>query len=221
MNFNNLTAKHVGEIMMSALQEDSPSTFFKNIISDPANKKFFKEFFDMTNIPAGPTSEHHPAGETVFDHSMVVLDKASKISNDPVIRLAAVLHDMGKLATPADNYPHHYSHDRLGVTLINNFCNRLELDPEIRRICVNVSRNHMKTDMKKISKWLRLGMELESEKELEALKKVILSDSGKDMSDLLEKAYEVGHMTTQQLGVSKASIEQARIRKLKELLDIS
>lgn len=63
MNFNNLTAKHVGEIMMSALQEDSPSTFFKNIISDPANKKFFKEFFDMTNIPAGPTSEHHPAGE--------------------------------------------------------------------------------------------------------------------------------------------------------------
>jgi 23S rRNA maturation-related 3'-5' exoribonuclease YhaM len=210
MNFKNLNAKHVGEIMMSALEGDDPVSFFKDVISEPENKEFFKEFFDMTEIPAGPESEHHPKGETVFYHSMNVLFNAIKISKDPVVRLAAVLHDMGKLATPTDNYPHHYNHDKLGMDLINNFCNRLELDPEVRRICINVSKNHMKTDMKKISKWLRLAMEMESEKELDALKKVIISDSGKDMSEILDKAYKVGQM--------KIS-EQEKIKVLKNMLD--
>jgi hypothetical protein len=60
MNFKNLNAKHVGEIMMSALEGDDPVSFFKDVISEPENKEFFKEFFDMTEIPAGPESEYHP-----------------------------------------------------------------------------------------------------------------------------------------------------------------
>ena len=54
---------------------------------------------------------------------------------------------------------------------------------------------------------------------LEALKKIVLSDSGRDMGEMLDRAYEVGHMTAEQLGVKENDIEQARIRKIKELIE--
>ena len=217
MNFSKLNPEVVGQLMMEALADNDPLTFFNNIINDPANNIYFPELFKMTRIPAGPESIHHPKGETVFDHSMIVLDNACKLTTDPLIRLAALLHDMGKIATPADNYPHHYEHEKLGLSLIESFCDRLGLDDECKRLTMIVSRNHMK-DIKKISKWIKLGASLENERQLEALKKVVMSDSGRDMGEMLDRAYKVGHMTAEQLGVKENDIEQARIRKLNMIL---
>ena len=220
MNFSKLNPEVVGQLMMEALAGNDPVSFFKNIISDSANNVYFSELFKMTRIPAGPESIHHPKGETVFDHSMIVLDNACKLTTDPLIRLAALLHDMGKIATPADNYPHHYQHEKLGLPLIEQFCDRLALDNETKRLTMIVSRNHMK-DIKKISKWIKLGASLENERQLDALKKVVISDFSRDMGKMLDRAYKVGHMTAEQLGVDEAAIEQARIRKLNELINLS
>ena len=220
MNFSNLNPEVVGQLMMEALAGNDPASFFKNIISDPANNIYFPELFKMTRIPAGPESVHHPKGETVFDHSMIVLENACKLTTDPLIRLAALLHDMGKIATPADNYPHHYQHEKLGLPLIEQFCDRLALDNEAKKLTMIVSRNHMK-DIKKISKWIKLGASLENERQLDALKKVVMSDSDRDMGKMLDRAYKVGHMTAEQLGVNEVAVEQARIRKLNELINLS
>jgi tRNA nucleotidyltransferase (CCA-adding enzyme) len=228
MNFSKLDPAHVGELMMVALECDNPSSFFKTVVMDRANEVHFPELFKMLKISSGPTSEHHPAGETVFDHSMIVLDNASKISTDPVVRLAAMLHDMGKIATPANNHPHHYNHEDLGLPLIAKFCDRLCLSDEIKRICLVSSKNHMKVTMKKAVKWARLGMELETPRQLEALKKTIMADSGHDLSELLDKAFEIGHMTPEQLkldtdGKSQLAIERmtedAKVKLLQNILN--
>lgn len=208
----------VGQIMLEALSGNDPVTFFNGIISDPANNVYFPEFFKMQTIPAGPESEHHPKGETVFDHSLIVLKNACKLTTDPLIRLAAVLHDIGKIATPADNYPHHYNHEKLGLPLIEVFCDRLGLDDEAKKLTMIVSRNHMK-DIKKISKWIKLGASLENERQLDALKKVVMSDSGRDMDKMLDKAYKIGHMTADELGVKESALEQARIKKFQNLIN--
>ena len=218
MNFSKISPDVVRQIMMDALSGNDPVSFFNDIVSDPANNIYFPEFFKMTKIPAGPESEHHPKGETVFDHSMIVLKKACSLTTDPLIRLAAVLHDMGKIATPSNNYPHHYQHEKLGLPLIEVFCDRLGLDDEAKKLTMIVSRNHMK-DIKKISKWIKLGTSLENERQLEALKKVVMSDSGRDMNDMLDKAYLIGHMTADELGVKESALEQARIKKLQNLIN--
>jgi HD superfamily phosphodiesterase len=170
----------------------------------------------MLDIPSGPVSEHHPIGETVFDHSMIVLDNAAKMTTDPVVRLAAMLHDMGKIATPADNHPHHYNHEDLGLPLIARMCDRLGLSDEVKRICLVSSKNHMKVNMKKAVKWARLGMELETPRQLEALKKTMMADSGNDFSIVLDKAFEIGHMTAKQLGVDMQGKSQLAIERLTE-----
>ena len=223
MNFNDMTARHVGEIMMEAMEGSDPSSFFKAVVNDKSNFKYFPEFFKMLDIPAGPESVHHPKGETVFDHSMIVLDNAVKETKDPVIRLAAALHDMGKIATPADNYPHHYAHDSLGVELVRKFCERLELDEETNNICQQASAYHMKQYKKEV-KWVRLGFKLKTERELESLKRVIKADSDNDLSGVLDLAFKVGHMTNEELGLddpNEQQVECAKIIMFKELLNNS
>lgn len=191
MSFSNLNPEIVGQLMMEALAGDDPVSFFKDVVNDHANNIYFPEFFKMMEIPSGPESEYHPKGETVFDHSMAVLNGVCQLTDDPFIRLAAVLHDMGKLATPADNYPHHYYHESLGVGLVINFCKKFGFSSRLSNICVNVSKHHMKRSMKKPSKWLKLIKDFDDRRGLEALKIVILVDGKTDISYQIEKALEV------------------------------
>ena len=45
MNFSKLNPEVVGQLMMEALADNDPLTFFKNIISDPANNIYFPQSY--------------------------------------------------------------------------------------------------------------------------------------------------------------------------------
>ncbi len=64
----------------------------------------------------------------------MVLEQACKLSPEPRIRLAAVLHDLGKAQTPQDVLPRHIGHEQRSLPLIQAFCERLRI-PKNYAVC--------------------------------------------------------------------------------------
>ncbi len=79
------------------------------------------------------------AGEDLWDHTMRSVD-ASRASR-PVVRLAALVHDIGKPATFADG--HFIGHDTVGADLAAAFLERLRSPRAVRERVVHLVRNHM------------------------------------------------------------------------------
>ena len=78
-------------------------------------------------------------GEDLWDHTVRTVDAAPP--GRPIVRLAALVHDIGKPATAADG--HFYGHEREGVDLARAFLERLRYPkPVVERVATLV-RQHM------------------------------------------------------------------------------
>jgi len=79
------------------------------------------------------------AGEDLWDHTLRAVDGAS--AEPPYIRLAALLHDMGKPATMADG--RFLGHDLVGASLADALLDRLHWPRHERERVVHLIRQHM------------------------------------------------------------------------------
>jgi tRNA nucleotidyltransferase (CCA-adding enzyme) len=78
-------------------------------------------------------------GEDLWDHTVRTVDAAPP--GRPIVRLAALVHDIGKPATAADG--HFYGHEREGTDLARAFLERLRYPkPVVERVATLV-RQHM------------------------------------------------------------------------------
>jgi tRNA nucleotidyltransferase (CCA-adding enzyme) len=77
-------------------------------------------------------------GEDLWDHTLGTVDAA--IAN-PVVRLAALVHDIGKPATAADG--HFYGHEAVGAELARAFLDRLHEPRAVTERVTHLVRNHM------------------------------------------------------------------------------
>jgi tRNA nucleotidyltransferase (CCA-adding enzyme) len=127
--------------MIKALQEKSPAIFFRRMVKFNVGRTFLPELFLMTEIPAGPAT-HHPEGD-LFTHSIEVLQRMADMSPEMVPRFCALFHDLGKFATPPDQYPRHISHDEAGSAMAPQFCNRLKLPDSIRKSLMYTCKLHL------------------------------------------------------------------------------
>jgi tRNA nucleotidyltransferase (CCA-adding enzyme) len=78
-------------------------------------------------------------GEDLWDHTLRTVDAARP--ERPVVRLAALLHDIGKPATFADG--HFIGHDTVGAELAGALLDRLRTPREVRASVVHLVRHHM------------------------------------------------------------------------------
>ncbi len=78
-------------------------------------------------------------GEDLWDHTLRAVDAVA--ASRPVVRLAALLHDIGKPATFADG--HFVGHDAVGADLAGTFLERLREPRAIRDRVVELVRHHM------------------------------------------------------------------------------
>ncbi len=83
----------------------------------------------------------HPEIDTGV-HTMMVLDQAVLLSDDPKVRFAALVHDLGKATTPHREWPGHKGHEERSVALIEALCDRLKLPGEYRELSIIVARYH-------------------------------------------------------------------------------
>jgi tRNA nucleotidyltransferase (CCA-adding enzyme) len=99
---------------------------------------------------------------------MMVLDQATELSEDPVVRFAALVHDLGKATTPAHELPRHVAHEERGVGIVEELCDRLRIPNAYRELGVLVSRYHL--HMHKIAE-LRPNTVLELLESLDAFRR--------------------------------------------------
>jgi tRNA nucleotidyltransferase (CCA-adding enzyme) len=81
----------------------------------------------------------------VFDHTLRVVDETA---GDPIRRLGALLHDVGKprARQPREGAPGEYSffqHEYVGAEMADEICRRLKLANAERERVVGIVRNHM------------------------------------------------------------------------------
>jgi putative nucleotidyltransferase with HDIG domain len=86
-------------------------------------------------------AQNKVAGEDLWAHTMRTVDAIQ--ADRPVVRLAALLHDLGKPATAADG--HFYGHDRVGAEMARAFLDRLRYPKAVTDRVVGLVRQHMFT----------------------------------------------------------------------------
>lgn len=136
-----LSKERIFEEFRKALRTEKPSIFF-NILKD-ANilDVHFKEIYDL--IGSLQPVQFHPEGDA-YIHTMMVLDYASKQTDDLAVRFAALVHDLGKGITPKEEYPHHYNHEINGVGLVEDLSSRIGLPVLWSKCGITACREHMR-----------------------------------------------------------------------------
>ena len=75
-------------------------------------------------------------------HSLLTLAAAAALTEDPAVRFAALLHDLGKAATPRAEWPWHLGHERRGVIAVERLCARLQAPVRFRALAAKAARWH-------------------------------------------------------------------------------
>jgi tRNA nucleotidyltransferase (CCA-adding enzyme) len=134
-----LIAERVWQELERALDESRPRRFFEVLRDCGALAELFPEIDRLFGVPQ--PEQHHPEIDTGV-HTLMVLDQAAKLSDDPVVRFAALTHDLGKGTTPEQEWPSHKGHEQRSVELIENLCDRYKAANAFRELAVIVAREH-------------------------------------------------------------------------------
>jgi tRNA nucleotidyltransferase (CCA-adding enzyme) len=137
---SHLVPERVWQELQTSLEEKNPEQFFIILRSCDALRVIFPEIHTLFGIP-NPYRYHHEIDSGI--HTMLVLQAASALTVDPIVRFAALVHDLGKATSPVQNWPSHHGHEERGVSIIEAFCTRLRIPNEFRNLAVMVSRFHL------------------------------------------------------------------------------
>ena len=135
-----LVPERVWQETQKALTLPSPRTYFEILREAHALKVIFPEVDALFGVPQ--PEQWHPEIDSGL-HTMMVLDQACLLSADPIVRFAALTHDLGKGTTPREEWPRHVAHEHRGVGLIEKLCERLRIPNAYREIAVHVSKYHL------------------------------------------------------------------------------
>jgi tRNA nucleotidyltransferase (CCA-adding enzyme) len=136
---NALVAERVWQETQKALVCSHPQTFFAVLRDAHALKIIFPEVDALFGVPQPP--QWHPEIDTGV-HTLMVLQQAARLSNDPIVRFAALTHDLGKGVTPKEHWPKHHGHEAASVKLLDQLCARLRIPNDYRECAAGVARYH-------------------------------------------------------------------------------
>ena len=125
----------------TALKTDKPSIFFRSLERAELLDVTFPEI-DNLRGKIQPTF-YHPEGDA-YEHSLKILDDVAKINSKPIVRFAALFHDIGKGTTPPELLPHHYHHEKRGLEVLKEMNKRMTLPTEWKKTAAFVIREHMR-----------------------------------------------------------------------------
>jgi tRNA nucleotidyltransferase (CCA-adding enzyme) len=135
-----LVAERVWQETQRALQQAAPWVYFEVLREAAALPVVFPEVAALFGVPQ--PEKWHPEIDSGV-HTMMVLQQAARMSADPVVRFAALTHDLGKGTTPREAWPSHIAHEQRSVELIEALCSRLRIPNAYREIAVLVGRYHL------------------------------------------------------------------------------
>jgi tRNA nucleotidyltransferase (CCA-adding enzyme) len=134
-----LVSERVWQELARGLMEKKPSRMLAVLRDCGALARIMPELDALWGVPQPPA--HHPEVDTGL-HMMLVLDYAAERGFDLCVRFAALMHDLGKGATPPDDWPSHHGHEGLGLALIEALCKRLKVPNDCRELAIMTAREH-------------------------------------------------------------------------------
>lgn len=182
-----LSKERVFDEFRKALNANRPSIFFEVLRKAKVLDVHFKEIYDL--IGAVQPEKYHPEGDS-YNHTMIALDNAAKITKDEKLRFCALVHDLGKGRTPKEMYPHHYGHEERGVEPLRELAKRIGMPTLWKDCAVTAIKEHMKggifykmTTPKKVSFLERVG---KSKIGLDGLQIVVYADRARHGEEQIE-----------------------------------
>ncbi|QSB00951.1 multifunctional CCA addition/repair protein [Methylomonas sp. EFPC1] len=134
-----LVAERVWAELHKALLERTPVAFFQVLKDCGALRVVFPELDALFGVPQ--PEKYHPEIDTGV-HALMVLEQAARLSEKPEVRLAALLHDLGKALTPSQHWPSHHGHEQKGLPVLAKLCQRLRVPNHFKSLCAQVMQYH-------------------------------------------------------------------------------
>jgi tRNA nucleotidyltransferase (CCA-adding enzyme) len=134
-----LVPERVWQELARGLMEAKPSRMFDVLRACGALERILPELDALWGVPQ--PEKHHPEIDTGV-HVMMVIDYAAQRQYSLPVRYAALMHDLGKGATPREEWPTHHGHEARSVRLVEKVCKRLKIPNECRDLAVMTAREH-------------------------------------------------------------------------------
>lgn len=136
---DSLVPERVWQELEAALQEPNPECFIQTLRDCGALKVLFPEIERLFGVPQ--SEQHHPEIDTGI-HTLMVLQRATQLSQSTCIRFAALTHDLGKGLTPSDILPAHHGHEERSFDLVQSLCQRYRAPKQFQHLAELTARYH-------------------------------------------------------------------------------
>lgn len=183
----NVSAERIRDELCKILVSDCPSMGIKLLHMSGLLEIILPEINNMVGF-----DQHNPYhNRNLYEHTLLVVDN---VSNDLTVRLAALLHDVGKPGTfslDEDEVGHFYKHHMVGANMAKDILRRFRFDTKtIDTVCLLV-KEHMSREVSNVKRFInRVGVE-----NLDRLFELQIADVRAcappyDISDILLKTQE-------------------------------
>jgi tRNA nucleotidyltransferase/poly(A) polymerase len=152
-----VSKERIRDEIMKALMYKKPSNFFRHLEMCGLLAIIFPDLHKGVGITQ---NEHH--AEPVFDHLMRTVDVSVQMTDNPLLRLAALTHDLAKPHTRTEDERgiHFYKHEVAGASLVYNWMKEYKFSRAEIEYVSKLVRHHQwrfedATKPKTIRHWLQ------------------------------------------------------------------
>jgi tRNA nucleotidyltransferase (CCA-adding enzyme) len=134
-----LVSERVWQETERALGEARPEVFFEVLRDCGALAVIFPEVDRLFGVPQ--PAQWHPEVDTGA-HVMLCLRRAADLNAPATVRFAVLAHDLGKGATPREQWPKHIMHESRGLGLVEALCSRLKVPVAHKELARMTCKQH-------------------------------------------------------------------------------
>ena len=153
-----ISKERIRDEILKALMYPIPSNFFRNLDACGLLPFIMPAMADTIGV----TQNKHHEFDTVFDHLMRAVDASVEFTDNLMLRLSVLLHDIGKPPTRSvdkDGGVHFYSHEIAGASIAYNWMKEYKFSREQLEYVSLMIRQHQwrftnESRDKTIKKWL-------------------------------------------------------------------
>ena len=139
-----ISAERIRDELIKILKTDLPSRGILLLRDTGLLKEILPEIEKCFGIEQKSPKRHH-----IFDVGTHLLKSLESCpSEDPIVRMATLLHDVGKTVTykkTAEGIITFYNHEIIGASIVNNIAERLHFSKKDRERMVTLVRHHQFT----------------------------------------------------------------------------
>jgi tRNA nucleotidyltransferase (CCA-adding enzyme) len=122
-----------------ALCTSRPDVYFETLRACGALAHVFPEVDKLFGVPQ--PERWHPEIDTGV-HTLMSLRVAAEVSEDPLVRFAVLVHDLGKGETPRSIWPRHHGHEERSVVILEAMAERLRVPNRFVALGKVVAQHH-------------------------------------------------------------------------------